>query len=377
MLLVLGRRQLVKREESEEGAYLTIHRSLQWSIILELSRERDQRWGVYQQAFVLLRRGLPMSSPFQQPEPQKWSGFQELSPQVLSLRNHCLWPKPPVDFPTDFAQMLGGRCTPLLNRPIYPSSAAIQHCLAGPLLMFIDLGTYMWHAGLMNDGAEALGTAEEILDDRGASTTEGLRSDILANLGALSGFSGVSERRESMKRREKALRIRETKIEETSETRLTREDYIRRMNSESDLAFGYLQEERFDDIKHIIERCLRAYRSWGDEDEWPFEYAKYYYLRSFVLASESSYTEALQDSKHALSLISKAAGAQHGMTQLWKFGLANLHYHNKDLQQALTLNKEVLDVRKNICGDFNNFTLESYSTYGALLYYNGRENEAE
>lgn len=109
MMLILSRRQLVRREVSEGEGYLTVHRSLQWSIILDLSRNNDQRWGVYQQAFVLLRRGLPMSSPLQNPEPEKWSDFENLSPHVLSLRSHCLWPNPPVDFPVDFAKMLGGK----------------------------------------------------------------------------------------------------------------------------------------------------------------------------------------------------------------------------------------------------------------------------
>lgn len=99
---------------------------------------------------------------------------------------------------------------------------------------------------------------------------------------------------------------------------------------------------------------------------------------SFVLASQASSTEeALGSGEHGLSLMSKAAGEEHGMAQLWKFGLANLYYHNNNLQQALALNKQILDVRKRICGEFNGFTLESYSTYEALLHLDGRSDEAE
>lgn len=235
----------------------------------------------------------------------------------------------------------------------------------------------MWHAGLMSDGAKALETAEEILDERGIPKFNALRSDILANLGALSGFSGVSDRRESMKRRSNALDIRKRKFEKTPENQLTRLDHVRYINAESDLAFGYLQEERLDEVKHIMERCLREYQTWGDEDEIPFEYAKYHYLMSFVFASQSLPAKALESGEHALCLVSKAAGAEHGMTQLWKFGLANLYYHSQNLPQALTLNKEILDARKRTCGEFNGFTLESYSTYGALLHHNGRSEEAE
>lgn len=235
----------------------------------------------------------------------------------------------------------------------------------------------MWHAGLISDGVMALETAEEILDDRGVPKFDGLRSDILANLGAISGFCGVSDRREGIERRHNALHIRKEKFESTPKDQLTRLDHVRYINAESDLAFGYLQEERLDEVERIMERCLREYKSWGDEEEIPFEYAKYYYLMSFVLASQSISGQALSSSEHGLSLISKAAGAEHGMTLLWKFGLANLHCLCQNLPKALDLHKEILDVRKKVCGEFNGFTLESYSMYGALLHEDGKSNEAE
>lgn len=235
----------------------------------------------------------------------------------------------------------------------------------------------MWHAGLMSDAAVALETAEEILDDRGIPKFDGLRSDVLANLGAMSGFCGVNDRREGIKRRVDALQIRKSKVENTPGDQLTRLDHIRYINTESDLAFGYLQEEHLDRVECIAKRCFCEYKTWGNEEEIPFEYAKYYYLMSFVLASQSSSAKALESSEHGLSLICKAAGAEHGMTLLWKFGLANLHYLNKDLQKALALHKEILDVRKKACGEFNGFTLESYSTYGALLHEDGKSDQAE
>ncbi|KAL8897522.1 MAG: hypothetical protein Q9207_007174 [Kuettlingeria erythrocarpa] len=179
MIRVLRRRQLIKRETSgSEEACLSIHRSLQRSITVDLTRACDHRWRVYNQAFLLLRRGMPMSSPIQDPEPEKWPQFQRYTPQILSLRTHCLWPEPPVEFPVDFAHILS------------------------------DMGTYMWHAGLVDNGSEALQTAENILDDRGVEEINPLRSDILANLGAASRFSGASQRKESMNRRVEALKIR-------------------------------------------------------------------------------------------------------------------------------------------------------------------------
>ena len=344
MTRVLRRRQLVRRETSGEEPFLSIHRSLQWSIIVDLSRVYDHRWKVYHQAFVLLRRGMPMSSPIQIPEPEKWPQFERYTPQILNLRTHCLWPEPPVDLPVDFARILS------------------------------DMGTYMWHAGLVPDGSEALETAERILDERGVREIDPLRGDILGNLGILSGFAGVSERKEGMERRLEALKIRKEVYEDIPEKKITQDDHTRLYIAESDVAYGYIQEEEFEKVEEIMERCLTQYKSWDTEENIPYEYAKYYYTMSLVRASQGSINEALDFSRRGVGLVTKSAGKEHSVTQLWKFSFANLVFHSGDVAESLHINEEVLSVRRKTCGEFNAFTLESYSTCGALLL---RERKAE
>lgn len=346
MTRLLRRRQLVGRETSGGEPFLTIHRSLQWSIIVDLSRAHDQRWRTYHQAFVLLRRGMPMSSPIQVPEPEKWPRFKKYTPQILNLRTHCLWPEPPVDLPVDFAQILS------------------------------DMGTYMWHAGLVADGSEALETAEHILDERGIHEIDPLRGDIVGNLGILSGFGGVSQREEGMQRRLKALKIRKEVHEDIPEKKITQDDNTRLYIAESDVAFGRLQEEKFEEVEEIMERCLAAYKTWDTEDKIPYEYAKYYYLMAIVRAAQNSITEALNFSRHSLELVTKSAGAEHSVTQLWKFSLANILFHSGDIKESFRVNEEVLATRRQSCGDFNAFTLESYSTCGALLLLDGNADKA-
>ena len=94
---------------------------------------------------------------------------------------HCLWSGPAVELPVDFAQVLS------------------------------DLGALMWHAGLMKDGSTNLQAAEDILDDRHVRKDNQLRGDLHANLGIIFSFSGVSERPESMERRNRTLNIYTTK----------------------------------------------------------------------------------------------------------------------------------------------------------------------
>ncbi|MCJ1398272.1 hypothetical protein MMC11_001469 [Xylographa trunciseda] len=323
IIRILRRRQLVRRETSGEEPFLIIHRSLQWGIIVDLSRVHDHRWKVYHQAFVLLRRDMPMSSPIQVSEPDKWPQFERYTPQILNLRTHCLWPEPPVPLPVDFAHILS------------------------------DMETYMWHAGLADDGSEALETAEHILDERGVREIDPLRGDILGNLGILSGFAGVSQRREGMERRLEALKIRKEVHDDIPEKKITQDDRTRLYIAESDVAWGYPQEENFDEVEEIMERCLTQYETWGNEDEIPYEYAK-----------------------RGVELVTKSAGAEHSVTQLWKFSLANLLYHSGDIVESLRINEDILAIRMQVCGEFNAFTLETYSTCGALLLLEGKAEKA-
>lgn len=314
--------------------------------IVDLSRVHDHRWSVYHQAFVLLRRGMPMSSPIKVPEPNKWPQFERYTPQILNLRTHCLWPEPPVDLPVDFAHIMS------------------------------DMGTYIWHVGLVDDGSEALETTEHILDERRVGEIEPLRGDVFGNLGILSGFAGVSQRKEGMNRRLKALKVRKEVHEDIPKKNVTRNDEIRLYIAESDVAFGHLQDEKFEEVEEIMVRCLKAYKSWDTEDKIPYEYAKYYYTMSLVHAAQNLIEEALDFSRRGVDLVTQSAGAEHPVTQLWKFSLANLMYHSGDVAESLRINEEVLATRKWVCGEFKAFTLESYSTCAALLCQEGKADKA-
>ena len=85
----------------------------------------------------------------------------------------------------------------------------------------------MWHAGLVDDGSEALETAEHILDEREVGEIDPLRGDVLGNLGIPSSFAGVSQRKEGMDRRLEALQIRIEVYEDVPKKKVTRNDEIR------------------------------------------------------------------------------------------------------------------------------------------------------
>jgi hypothetical protein len=343
----LRRRQLVTREyDSEIGHYLTIHRTVQWNVLLDLSRDRDHRWQCFRDTMVLLRRGCPMVSPLDIPEPEKWPEFERYAPQVLNVRTHCLWPEPPIELPTDFGEIL------------------------------TDLATYMWHAGLAEAGHDALHTTIKIFDREGVDKSDIRRSDVYSKLGILISFNGVSEREETHKRRMQALEIREKEFNEKPQGSITRNDEIRLYNMKSDLAWTWLHEEKFQKSESLMEECLKKYKSWDTEEEIPFEYSKYNYVMAIVRMSQKKPDESLDLSKHGVDLIEKASGAQHPMTLIWRFALANMLYHAGSVQDAWEMNDDIRKKRVNTLGSFNHLTLESFSTCAYLLGKLDRFDEA-
>lgn len=151
---------------------------------------------------------LPAKSPFIVPSAEKSRKLQVYGPHILSLRAHCLWPDPPVQLPVNFAQVLS------------------------------DMGTYMWHAGKLTEGEEALETAVNIMDKNDLDKGDPMRADVLQILGIMSSFEGVSERNKSMELRFKALNARKLAFEAIPQGRVTRDDEVRRWIVESDIAYG-------------------------------------------------------------------------------------------------------------------------------------------
>jgi hypothetical protein len=82
---VLRRRQLVRRDTSKDEPFSSIHTTVQWNVLLALSKDHEHRWKIFNTSFRLLRRGFPVVSPIDNPELDKWPMFERYVPQVLSL----------------------------------------------------------------------------------------------------------------------------------------------------------------------------------------------------------------------------------------------------------------------------------------------------
>lgn len=130
----LRSRHLVGRDTSGSLHYLTIHRTVQLAVLHDLSKTPELRRIAFTQAFTIVEHAMPKVSSTDNPEPSMRSDLQKYVPHFLSMRAHCLWPEPPMELNVGFAQVLSG------------------------------MATFMWHAGLLTEGIDAMQTAEHILD---------------------------------------------------------------------------------------------------------------------------------------------------------------------------------------------------------------------
>ena len=289
MLRGLGRRQLIRRHDSGAEPYLATHRMVQWNVLLHLSRNSVHRWEVFQQAFRLVQDVLPTESPFIVPLSDTWPRFQKYGAYVLSLRAHCLWPDPPIELPVDFAQVLS------------------------------DMGTYMWHAGKLSEGQEALKTAVAIMGKKEVEDDHPLRANAYEMLGIMSSFEGVTERRQSMHMRYKALEARKLSYDSIPRSKVTRDDEIKRWTVESDVAYGLVQEEDFEPAAEIMKRCLKKYHEWGPEDDYPYQYSQYYQVLGVCQMAAGKPAESIESITHCAELLVKCSDIMHPMTQLMRF----------------------------------------------------------
>lgn len=328
---------LIDRGEDSDGHFLSLHRSLQLCILDGLSGDKATRNIVFDRAFELIRPQLPPASKIEISEPGVFHKYSKYVPQVISLRTHSLWPQPPLKLSLEFARVLA------------------------------NIGIYMWNVGLLKDGIAALETAEDVLKDLGHDKDD-LMSEIDIPLGIIFDFVGVSQRKRALSRRERALAIRTRTFETIPKNDRTITDKIRLFNVEADTGCALLQQERFGEAMKKFESCLLQYKSWEPiPEKLPFEYSKYYNHSAFVLTSRGQYDEAIASSSRACELLELHSGPTSPLVLLYRFVLGNHLFHASDLFKSLKLNEEVLQTRRDICGETNSYTQESYSFTGMLL----------
>ncbi|KAL8904626.1 MAG: hypothetical protein Q9207_003147 [Kuettlingeria erythrocarpa] len=329
--------QLVKREGQKNEHLLTTHRSIQTAILHKLDQNPDQRQISFQDTCTLLRQVLPRPSPLQQPESDKWPRIQMFLPQLLSLEKAYLQARPPMVCSLEVAVLLS------------------------------DVGLNIWDRGLAEDARSLMLTSEKILDGIGCERWAMERSNIHVLLGILTDTVGITQRKEGLRYRESAQQIREHHIDSIPPDQLTLEDEIRYYNTITDLACSHQQFNRYDEVEATCKLVIDKYRSWGTEEEFPYEFAKYYHHMAFVLVYRGDTEAAVQHASHATELLE--LGSFGLLATLFKFDCATLYFQNGQNDRAIAEHEEVLQRRLLKLGRSNIMTIQSFLTLGAIYYF--------
>jgi tetratricopeptide (TPR) repeat protein len=323
---------------------ISVHRLVQETVLSRLARDPKAFQEAFQEASNIVQMQLPPSSRIQVPQPGAGYKYKKYMTQIMSLstRSQTL----PLDNPSlDFAQLIS------------------------------DTGTFMCQNGLFLESEALINTGMDVLERSHVNNSE-LLSDLHILLGTIGDHVGVSHREMSLRHRAKALGLRRYGCHATESGGLTRLYDIRLWSAEAEYGCALLQEQRFTEAEALFDRCLMRYKSWGSEEEFPFEYAKYHSYMAFVRTSQGRFEEAIKLATHACNLQLMHEGPQSLLFLLYRFALANQCFYAGNHQHALDIHLNVLEFRRKLCGEHNPLTLESYSVIGAVLHAQNRHEES-
>lgn len=345
MINELSSRRLIQVKIQDDEETLSIHRSLQSKILLDLNKNSRQLDEAFSLAFDLVRKKFPLPSPIQVPEPAKWPACKEYLPHVLHLQYVTM-------------ELL----------PSFTPSLKLAKLLS-------DGGINLWERGMTEEGLRLLRSAEKILDKLSSEESQ-LKANIHVIIALLLQDHGLNFVKESRDRIWKALQIREEYLKQTESSSYTRDDDILLHNARSDFGCVLLQFGKFAEAETIFQSCWKKYKEWGTVRDIPYEYYKFNHHMAFCRLYHQDFDTAIQLAEESLECITLATG-QSSATNKTRFDLACIILQSGDVQRALNLHREVLEWHLKLHGQFSFLTLQSYYAVGALSAYAGNLADGE
>ena len=345
MISELSHRRLIEIKVQDDEEILSIHRSLQEKILEDLNKNPPQLEKVFSQVFDLVRKRFPLPSPIQVPEPAKWPACKEYLPHVLHLQYITINLLPSLTPFVRLAQLLS------------------------------DGGINLWERGMTEEGLRLLRSAEKILDNLECEENQ-LRANIHVIIALLVQDHGLIFVKESRDRIQKALQIREDYREQTESSSYTRNDDILLHNARSDFGCVLLQYGKYAEAEPIFQSCMAKYQEWGTVRDIPYEYYKFNHHTAFCRLYHQDFATAIRFAEESLRCITLATG-QSSATNKTRFDLACIILQSGDIEGALNLHKEVLEMHLKLHGKSSFLTLQSYYAVGALNVYVGNLADGE
>ena len=342
MIKELSRQRLVtvKKIENGEEAY-GIHRVLQHRIQADMD---DYSFAdAFQKAFRLIRKRFPRAHPMQIPEPENMDVWRKYMPHIYSF--HQVYKK---HYPE--------------HRRVPMEGVNLRELAE----LFYDAAFYVWGGqGTAYDGLPLLQSAEKILDEENVDANDRIRADILCITGLLLLNMGSSDRAVGNGKLEKAWEIRKNVLEACR----TEENDVLYQNATNDWSICLMNRYQFDEADKLIQGLLDVYKTWGSEEEEPFEYAKYYGNYSVVLMWQGKTDEAVASLERSLVLTEQFSGGKKSQYYRRLFLLACIHLQAGNFQKAFDIHYEVLKARLSLHGQHHESSILSMYAMGAMHHY--------
>ncbi|KAK0614481.1 hypothetical protein B0T14DRAFT_309616 [Immersiella caudata] len=344
----LRRRSLISislTSTDSTGDVLSMQRSLQHAILLQLDKDPARRSAVFHRAFQVIRLATPAADKKQIPKPELWPQFSLVVTHIVSLCRNFVDSVPPMSGSLQLAQLL------------------------------YDGGFYLWERqdySTAEDAMLILSTALKILNETSYPIYDRLRADILAIMGMCCDRLGPAFFERALEIREETWRIRqavkEQEVREDEDVHPTTETLL--YNSINDRGLAELQLNKLHEAELRFTKCEGKYRTWGAEEDYPFEYAKYYHNMGLVHMCRGVFTEAVRCLKRAVELEELREGATRSpLISLFEYHFACVVFHAGDAKKSLEMHLGVLQTREEMSGRCSETALLSCYTVGAMYHY--------
>jgi hypothetical protein len=229
-----------------------------------------------------------------------------------------------------------------------------------------------WDQGMNREGLNNVQTADLVIEN---DLTDLKFSSLKADNDSLIAVTmerGIGEREEALKRRIGVLRLR-LKLKEDSVS-ITRDEEIKLYNAHSDLAFSLLEYNDYVQAQRLLDTCHAKYEEWGNEQEIPYEYVKYYNGMASIQMLQGHFEKAEYWAKEAAYLAGKM-GNNSGVLK-WQFLRASIMLQRGKTERARDLHIEVRDARKQRAGVYNELYLESCYAVAVIQESLGKYEDA-
>jgi tetratricopeptide (TPR) repeat protein len=348
IVLNLRQRQLIKRFSDATGSYISIHRSLQYSLLQMLSANPTDRQNVFLQACNMIRKVLPVLtelSPVHERQ-ETYRSYEKFLPQVISLSGNISQLEPPLIPPLEFINLL------------------------------CDAGTFMWDIGLVNQGIKIYQEAETMLDKIGVNPSDPIYARVSNVLGILYQRVGITMYKEVLKRKKRTLEIYENQLP-LSTVCHTDEDLNRLQSGHNGVGIGLLFCGQFKEAEERFEKTKQIYERLGTEENTPYNFARYNINMALARCYQGKHEDAVRYADNAQRLVEEASTGQHGRAVYIKFLRGKVLSAAGRYREALPAQESVTILSASVSGESAYQTICCISEIGALNYRCGNLEMAE